>query len=122
MGYCHKCKYEVSAECVPRSQKMGFPNCYQSIITRADLVRAMTDEELAYEISEKIDCCVCKSMHNTEEDECPCRPHQACVDFWLAWLRQTSNGCLRRDRRNAASISVARNMSSSMQSQRITGL
>lgn len=46
-GDCHKCKYEITAECVPHSQRMGWPKCYQSIVTNADRIRAMTDEELA---------------------------------------------------------------------------
>lgn len=57
-------------------------------VTNYDRLISKTPEELAEWISERIDCCVCKSTHNTEEDECPCRPHQACVDFWLDWLKQ----------------------------------
>lgn len=56
--------------------------------TKADLLRAMTDEELAEKIGESIDCEVCKTMHHSESGECPCRPHQSCVDFWLDWLKQ----------------------------------
>lgn len=47
MSDCHKCKYETSAECVPRSQKLGFPKCYQSILTNFDRVHAMNLEEFA---------------------------------------------------------------------------
>lgn len=54
----------------------------------ADRIRSMTDGELAEKIGESIDCEVCKTMHHSESGECPCRPHQACVDFWLDWLRQ----------------------------------
>ena len=46
-GDCHKCKYETSGECVPRSQKMGFPKCYQGTITHYDLLIRKTPEELA---------------------------------------------------------------------------
>lgn len=86
IGFCDKCYYSQSLE-----EKGIPPTEYEAKtkpITNADRIRAMSDEELAYEISEKIDCCVCKSMHNTEEAKCPCRPNQACVDFWLDWLRQ----------------------------------
>ena len=57
-------------------------------LTNADRFRAMTDEKMAEKIGESIDCEVCKTMHHSESGECPCRPHQACVDFWLEWLRQ----------------------------------
>lgn len=53
-----------------------------------DKVRAMTMEELAEKIGESIDCEVCKTMHHSESVECPSRPHQSCVDFWLDWLKQ----------------------------------
>ena len=56
--------------------------------TNADRIRAMSDEELAEKIGESIDCEVCKTMHHAESGECPCTPHQSCVDFWLDWLRQ----------------------------------
>lgn len=56
--------------------------------TNADAIRDMKDEELAEKIGESIDCEVCKTMHHSENSECPSKPHQACVDFWLDWLRQ----------------------------------
>jgi hypothetical protein len=56
--------------------------------TNADKLRAMSDEELAEKIGGSIDCEVCKTMHHSESGECPSRPHQSCVDFWLGWLRQ----------------------------------
>lgn len=59
--------------------------------TNADRIRAMADEELAEKIGESIDCEVCKTMHHSESGECPCRPHQSCVDFWLDWLKQEVN-------------------------------
>ena len=46
-GYCHKCKFETSAECVPRSQKRGYPNCFQSTVTNYDRLISKTPEELA---------------------------------------------------------------------------
>lgn len=56
--------------------------------TKADRIRSMADEALAEIIGESIDCEVCKTMHHSESGECPCRPHQSCVDFWLEWLKQ----------------------------------
>ena len=57
-------------------------------ITNYDLLRAKSVEEMAEKIGESIDCEVCKTMHHSESGECPCRPHQSCVDFWLDWLKQ----------------------------------
>ena len=74
-GNCHKCKYETSAECVPRSQKMGFPKCYQSTVTNADRIRAMTDEELA----EYLDG-VCHDLWQMFVKD----PQK----MWLDWLKQ----------------------------------
>lgn len=56
--------------------------------TNYDKLRAKSIEEMAEWIGESIDCEVCKTMHHTENDECPSNPHQACVNFWLDWLRQ----------------------------------
>ena len=83
MAYCHKCKYEVTAECVPRSQKMGFPNCYQSIITHADKIRAMSDEELV-ELFANDNCGYCRIHDFCFDKGCAIN----CEDVWLDWLRQ----------------------------------
>lgn len=82
-GDCHKCKFEITAECVPRSQKMGFPNCYQSTMTNADRVRSMSDEELATWIDHLQADAYERGMMET-----------AIVDYpntysnWLDWLRK----------------------------------
>lgn len=47
MGDCHKCKYEITAECIKRSQEMKWPNCFQGIVTHYDLLIRKTPEELA---------------------------------------------------------------------------
>ena len=75
MADCHKCKYEVSAECVPRSQKMGFPNCFQNTITNADKLRAMSDEELADYLAN-----ICYDLWKMFVAD----PKK----MWLDWLRQ----------------------------------
>lgn len=56
--------------------------------THGNLLRSMSDEELAENIGESIDCGVCKTMHHSESGECPSRSNQSCVDFWLDWLKQ----------------------------------
>lgn len=81
-GYCKKFSdEEVISWCVQGPCKDERPS-------NADKLRSMSDEELAEKIGESIDCEVCKTMHHSESGECPIRPHQACVDFWLDWLRQ----------------------------------
>lgn len=62
--------------------------CTAETPSNGDKMRRMTDEDLAEKIGESIDCEVCKTMHHSENDECPSKPHQSCVDFWLDWLRQ----------------------------------
>lgn len=90
MADCHKCKYEVSAECVPRSQKIGFPNCFQNTITHYDSLRAMSDEELA----EYLAPCACppkRFSKDTGDIVCPVNkePSRAdCKQCWLGWLRE----------------------------------
>ena len=76
-GDCHKCKFEITAECVPRSQKMGFPNCYKSTMTNADRIRAMSDEELAHFLEMKAGRFV--SFYPTPAKN------------WLDWLRQETD-------------------------------
>lgn len=93
---CPLCKNRYSCQQIGM---IPFEHCGMFVIddtikrhkTNADRIRAMTDEELAEKIGESIDCEVCKTMHHSENDECPSKPHQACVDFWLDWLRQEEN-------------------------------
>lgn len=74
-GDCHKCKYETSAECVPRSQKMGFPNCYQSTVTNYDLLIRKTPEELAEWVADH-------PLVSEYDENNP--KHKA----WLEWLKE----------------------------------
>lgn len=78
-GYCSytACRFPVTKVTVITNQQ-----------SNADRFRAMSDEELAEKIGDSIDCEVCKMMHHSENGECPSRPHQSCVDFWLDWLKQ----------------------------------
>ena len=51
--------------------------------THADLLRALSDEELAEFIANAVDCCNCKHPRNgcSENDE-------TCAACWLDWLKQ----------------------------------
>ena len=54
--------------------------------TQADRIRAMSDEELAEMISDRIDCSECKHMYAGEGK--PCHNGKCCPDYWLEWLRE----------------------------------
>lgn len=87
MADCHKCKYETSAECVPRSQKLGYPNCYQSTVTNYDRIASKTPEELAVVlawpyIASPPWCAEHKTCPYISEDPTPC---DKCA---LEWLKQ----------------------------------
>ena len=59
--------------------------------TRADYIRAMTDEELAILIGDNIDCEICKLTFDPEDRECPrsfSKHIKNCADIWLNWLKQ----------------------------------
>lgn len=94
--YCPSCRNakdhksqdnEICWSCVA----MGGAGNYKQSKTHGDQLRAMADDELAEKIGGSIDCEVCKTMHHSESGECPCRPHQSCVDFWLDWLKQEAS-------------------------------
>ena len=51
--------------------------------TNADRIRAMTDEEIAYFLSQLADCCVCKAEMGEG-----CSAGKKCEDFWLDWVKQ----------------------------------
>jgi hypothetical protein len=55
-------------------------------MTWGDKIRAMTDEELADLISERIDCSECEHMYVGEGK--PCHNGKTCPDYWLDWLRK----------------------------------
>ena len=74
MYNCHKCKYEITAECVPRSQKMGYPKCYQSVLTNYDRLISKTPEELAEYLSS-----ICYDFWKMFVDD----PKK----MWLDWLK-----------------------------------
>lgn len=87
MGDCHKCKYETSAECVPRSQKMGFPKCFQSTITNYDRVARKSPEEMSEFLAERATAPSCTGKcHKDYEIYGELRTF--CHDCWLDWLRQ----------------------------------
>ena len=82
MSNCHKCKFEITADCVPRSQRMGFPNCYQSIVTNYDCIISKTPEELADFVA--------KALYGMLDGQ-PCLVgygFEDCKNRWLNWLKQ----------------------------------
>lgn len=81
-GDCHKCKYETSAECVPRSQKMGFPKCYQSIVTNYDCIISKTPEELADFVAKALYGMLGGQPRLVGEG------FEDCKNRWFNWLRQ----------------------------------
>lgn len=86
---CHKCKYGASAECVPRSQEMGWPKCWRNTVTNADRLRSKSDEELADWLDWLMpDKCppTFKSVFAPE-----CTYENGCRDCWLAWLKRETD-------------------------------
>lgn len=53
--------------------------------TKGDLLRCMTDEELADLLSQTVDCacCPCKAS----DDKCDL-PDESCKKQWIEWLKQ----------------------------------
>ena len=57
--------------------------------TKADRIRAMSDEELAELIGDNIDCCICKK-EIFQTTECPGSiliGEKNCYEVWLDWLK-----------------------------------
>ena len=79
---CHKCKYEFNGECVPRSQKMKFPNCYKRTQTNADKIKQAGNESEVASAFVDFLCSVpciggkCKT------------PDKTCHQCALDWLKQ----------------------------------
>lgn len=59
------------------------------LITNADRIRAMSDEELAEWISEIILCEECERMNGGYR---PCLGGECCPDHWLDWLKRPAEG------------------------------
>lgn len=87
---CDKCKYCISAECVPRSQKMKFPNCFESTLTNEDRIKAMSTAQLAEFLAEIMDNCWNAGRCGECSEDCPM--YKCCNDQFSAnideWLKQ----------------------------------
>jgi len=55
-----------------------------TIMTNADRIRAMTDEELAFFFFHYGDCTIIEKPEN-------CTSSKSCVDCWLDWLKQEAD-------------------------------
>ena len=83
MNYCKKCNRYDSCDYIWKN--VNDPMCvsFTPIKTNADMIRAMSDEELANFIAIHMDCQIC-----------PARPDGSCVDaetcrrLLLNWLKQ----------------------------------
>lgn len=65
-------------------ESVGFvPAHNDAIMTNADRIRAMTDEEFSTEIDEHSGC----PFRETEDDEC-LKHDFDCKECWLDWLKQ----------------------------------
>lgn len=88
-GNCQKCKYFTSAECVPRSQEIGWPKCWKSTVTNFDRLISKSPEDLA----DWLDLLM--------PDKCPptfkhvftpeCTFENGCRDCWLDWLKSEAD-------------------------------
>ena len=58
------------------------------IITNADRIRSMTDEELAEFMALNTDCYYCRAKDN---DRCASLATTPCGDIWLDWLKQEAD-------------------------------
>lgn len=88
-GYC------ATTVCInPKYSNIGTVQYGQGvqkrIVSNADRIRAMTDEELAELIGDNIDCAICKK-EVFETTTCPgslTADGKDCYGCWLDWLRQ----------------------------------
>lgn len=60
------------------------------VLTNADRIRGLSDEELAEWIVKYMDCAECENMNGYK----PCHNGECCTDHWLDWLRSSAEeGC-----------------------------
>ena len=79
-----KCKYKHEEYCSYIDQYCVEGPCkYEEPQTNADRIRAMTDEEMAEFMSNKVDCQYC----NVKTEWCS-ESEIACRRGWLDWLKQ----------------------------------
>ena len=96
MGTCENCKYagrppykSPCSECITHSKHEPV-----EILTNADRVRAMSDEELAHELADIWDCHNCSEHERLDghpllrEEQCD----QKCEQHCLEWLKQPAEG------------------------------
>ena len=99
MIYCKDCKFRTASNLMsdvsyctyynnPIVAILGCDLGESKIITNADRIRAMTDEELADWISNQgVDCAYCR-IESLCYEECKCAD---CDKAWLKWLKQEAD-------------------------------
>lgn len=88
MGHFEKCKYAESCgyEFCPCEECIDFE---AKVMTNADRIRAMSDEELARALYNGIEAHFCKNLPECEKmlDSDEEIPEEKCIGCALAWLR-----------------------------------
>lgn len=105
---CKDCKHD-KGRCVGSSRKGSHQYCFEAkVMTNADRIRAMSDEELAEFVFSMVDCVSCenKLMNNgklifgTERKTCTVEDYHSmcngdgrkCKSVCLKWLQQPAGG------------------------------
>ena len=89
MNYCKKCNRYDDCDYVWKNTENPVCVSFTPIVTNANKIRSMTDEELAELAFELVDCCYCplRAKCDTEEDT-------GCTKLWMEWLKQEAkNEC-----------------------------
>ena len=80
---CKTCRN--TKNCVYAGADREMEECVDRIpTTHSDLIRSMTDEDLAEWINEWFDCGNCAEFFGNT----PCSKDKDCIKVWLEWLKQ----------------------------------
>lgn len=83
---CIDCRKSADCKRKPRTDQWTVAGCSwfeaDTVITNADRIRQMTDEELADRIMGYIRCEACEREFHIE-----CNPLMTCRGIWLEWLK-----------------------------------
>jgi hypothetical protein len=83
---CKDCKHD-NGKCVGVSRRASHKNCFEpKVMTNADRIRAMSDEELADFLSQYKFCDIC------DEGCDSCTYNGDCDKRLLQWLKQPAEG------------------------------
>lgn len=89
---CYNCGSPISKETCEDFPEVCEHWSPKKPLTNADIIRAMTDKELASWIALKVECLWCPAK--PQGGKCPPRlnPKIGCVDAVLDWLKQEVKG------------------------------